>query len=259
MVKKRFGIFVIIILVLIITGYFWWPVLFPPSADLSIAKTGPAAVEAGAAVSYLVNVNNAGSDSADSVEMKDTLPAGLSAVMFAGSGWSCSLASGVLACTRPSASVGAQPSITINGKAPLSAATLTNSVSVQAVTADPNVSNNNASFTTTVTAPPPPPGCGGPKCFAVKLNCQPSYEHPCLVFRVRATNGSKANLCATGLAAQRGLTCSSLGPPVECPSATAPCTGCVGGCPVDCNSSGSYCIGSVITCPPGNPTTPCPL
>jgi hypothetical protein len=121
------------------------------------------------------------------------------------------------------------------------------------------VSNNSVSVTTTVTPPPPPPGCGGPKCFAVKLNCQPGYPHPCLVFRVHASNNSKANLCATGLAAQSDLTCSLLGSPEECPSSTVPCNGCVGGCPVDCNSSGSYCSGSVITCPPGNSTTPCPL
>ena len=60
------------------------------SADLAIAKTGPATVVAGGGVSYQLVVTNNGPSDATSLSVIDTLPAGVVFVSATGTGWACS-------------------------------------------------------------------------------------------------------------------------------------------------------------------------
>ena len=121
-------------------------------ADLSIAKTGPATVAAGGAVSYSLDVSNGGPSTATSVSVSDTLPAGVSFVSASGTGWTCGQAAGVVTCTRASLTTGAAPTITINVTAPAAAGSLVNTATVSAGTTDPDLTNNTDQITTTVTA-----------------------------------------------------------------------------------------------------------
>jgi len=128
----------------------------PPSADLSITKTGPSSVNTGASFAYTLTVGNAGPDTAMSVKVSDTLPAGVTFVSASGSGWTCSQSGGVVTCTEGSQAAGVTTTITINVAAPSQAGTITNTATASSNTADQNVSNNQSSATTTVVQPPPP-------------------------------------------------------------------------------------------------------
>lgn len=123
-----------------------------PVADLSITKTGPATANAGSALSYTVTVSNAGPDTAASVVMTDTLPAGVTAAAASGAGWACSLAANVFTCNLASLTVGPAAPITITANAPSAGGSITNSASVSSSTSDPNAADNSASATTTIAA-----------------------------------------------------------------------------------------------------------
>jgi uncharacterized repeat protein (TIGR01451 family) len=124
------------------------------SADLAIAKSGPATVVAGSDVVYTLTVSNAGPSDAASVSVTDTLPAGVAFDSASGPGWSCSNVGDVsVTCTRPGLAAGATaPDITVTVVAPAAAATLSNTASVSSATADPDPSDNTAIAGTTVTA-----------------------------------------------------------------------------------------------------------
>jgi uncharacterized repeat protein (TIGR01451 family) len=122
------------------------------SADLSIVKTDtPDPVGAGAALTYLLAVTNNGPNSASSITVTDSLPAGLTNVVGSGNGWTCSApVSGVLTCTRPNLAIVTAPVITITGTAP-AGGPLSNTASVTSATSDPNTANNSDTEGTTVT------------------------------------------------------------------------------------------------------------
>ncbi len=124
-----------------------------PLADLSIVKTGPATVAAGASVSYSLAVANAGPSDAASLTVTDTLPAGVTFVSASGAGWTCTNTGNVsVTCTRPALATGTSaPAITVTVTAPAQGATLSNVASVAATTTDPNAANNSSSLSTTVT------------------------------------------------------------------------------------------------------------
>jgi uncharacterized repeat protein (TIGR01451 family) len=122
-----------------------------PSADLSIVKTGPATALAGGSVSYLLAVTNNGPSAAASVSVTDTLPAGVTFVSAAGSGWSCTNTGDVsVTCTRPTLAPGAAPAITLVVTAPTAVATLSNTAAVSATTSDPDPANNTSTVSTSV-------------------------------------------------------------------------------------------------------------
>ncbi|MCP4658216.1 MAG: DUF11 domain-containing protein [bacterium] len=122
-------------------------------ADLSLTKgDSPDPVDAGATVTYLLSVANAGPSTATGLALTDTLPAGVAFVSASGTGWTCGEASGTVTCTRPSLAVGAAPALTIQVDAPAAAGTLINSASITAVENDPNPDNNTATAETAVTA-----------------------------------------------------------------------------------------------------------
>ncbi len=124
------------------------------SADLAITKTGPATVVAGGAVSYQLVVTDNGPSDAANLSVTDTLPAGVTFVSATGTGWTCTNVGNVsVTCTLPTLATGATaPSITIVVTAPAQAASLSNTASVAATTADPNAANNTSVAVTTVTA-----------------------------------------------------------------------------------------------------------
>jgi uncharacterized repeat protein (TIGR01451 family) len=73
-------------------------------ADLSLAKVlTSSALVSGANADYTLTVTNNGpSDSAGPITITDTLPAGLTYVSAAGTGWTCNAAAQVVTCTNPS-------------------------------------------------------------------------------------------------------------------------------------------------------------
>src|SRR4030095_3709847 len=83
-------------------------------ADLSITKgDAPDPVSTHAALTYTLDVANAGPAPASTVTVTDPLPAGTAFVSATGSGWACNQASGTVTCTRARLAVGAAPPITI--------------------------------------------------------------------------------------------------------------------------------------------------
>ncbi len=125
------------------------------SADLAIAKTGPATVEAGARVVYTLSVRNQGPSSAQTVSVVDTLPPGVTFVSASGAGWSCSHDTNVsVTCKRPVIASGASaPAITVAVTAPNHVSSITNSAVVSSATFDPTPTNGTDSWKTSVVAP----------------------------------------------------------------------------------------------------------
>lgn len=127
-------------------------------ADLSVAKSGPASVAAGANLTYGVTVANAGVDAAASVTLSDATPAGTTFVgLTAPAGWTCTTpvvgGAGTVSCTNPSVAAGASGAFTLVVNVTLGTAdgtVITNTATVSTTTADPNATNNTATATTTV-------------------------------------------------------------------------------------------------------------
>jgi len=115
------------------------------SADVSVSQTGPAIVQAGGTVSYVVTVSNAGPSAAPGVELDDATPTGLTNPQVTGD---CT----ALPCTKdlaPGASFNATVTFTV--PADFAGNQVTNTASATSATAsDPNLSNNVSNFTTTV-------------------------------------------------------------------------------------------------------------
>jgi uncharacterized repeat protein (TIGR01451 family) len=121
------------------------------AADLAIGKSdGPDPVDAGATLTYTLQVGNAGPDAAENVSVSDALPVGVTFVSASGSGWSCDETGGVVTCTRASLAVGSAPVIIIQVTAPATDGVISNSATISSETADPNPSDNSGSEDTTV-------------------------------------------------------------------------------------------------------------
>jgi uncharacterized repeat protein (TIGR01451 family) len=126
----------------------------PPSADLKLLMNGPATVNAGAPLSYTIDVSNLGPDpTSGTITVADTLPAGVTGASGSGGGWSCGAPSGgVITCTTPGplASGPPLPTLIMAMTAPVVTGNITNSATVSDSIADANPSNNTASVTTNV-------------------------------------------------------------------------------------------------------------
>src|SRR5439155_506878 len=117
-------------------------VTVPPRADLSVAKTGPATVNAVQNLTYTITVTNTGPSAAVSVAVRDTLPAGVTFVSASNGG---TAAGGVV--TWPavaSLANGASLLRTVTVTAPPTG-TLINVARADAATTDPDSTNNNGS------------------------------------------------------------------------------------------------------------------
>ena len=125
------------------------------SADLSVTKSGPATVTAGANVTYTLDAANNGPSNAANVSLVDTLPAGVTFVSVTPSngGWTCNNSGNVsVTCTRGTWNTGASTTFTVVVTAPNQAAALTNTAAISSTTADPNSGNNSDTANTTVNA-----------------------------------------------------------------------------------------------------------
>ncbi|HEX8560591.1 MAG TPA: DUF11 domain-containing protein [Pyrinomonadaceae bacterium] len=125
------------------------------AADLSITKAAAGAFAVGYNASYTLTARNNGPQSAaGTITVSDTLPAGLTYVSAAGTGWTCSHASGVVTCTRPGpvTSGTTLPAVTVTVSVAAAAApSVTNSASVSSnTTFDPDSSDNTGAATTNV-------------------------------------------------------------------------------------------------------------
>lgn len=128
-------------------------------ADLSVVKTGPASVVAGANLSYSITVANAGMDAAANVTLSDTIPIGTTFVsLTAPAGWTCAPqtvgGTDPVSCTTLSVAAGSSHVFALVVNVPLATAdgtVISNTASVSSmVTADPNTANNSSTVTTTV-------------------------------------------------------------------------------------------------------------
>ena len=137
-----------------------------PSADIVAAASGPASVTAGANFNYTVTITNLGPQAASNVVVADSLPPTVAFVTASGSGV---FNSGTV--TWPaiaSLASGGSSSFTVTVSA-LGSGSLTNTVSANSGTADPNAANNNgtAAAARVVTSVTPPQAdisvtCSGP-------------------------------------------------------------------------------------------------
>ena len=134
-----------------------------PITDITVQKTGTAAVSIGGNIQYTVTVTNLDAiTAAGGVVATDTLPAG---VTFSSGSWTktapagngnCTAVAQVVTCNIGILNGAATATVTINGTVAnnpaLCGTTLTNNVSVSTTTQESNTNNNSASFNTTVNA-----------------------------------------------------------------------------------------------------------
>ena len=124
-------------------------VTVPLVADLSVSKIGPASVVRGTDAVYTVTVSSAGPDTANSVQVTDPTPAGLTFVSNSGScttPFPCSLGSMASGATRTITSTFLVPP-GYAGTSPF-----TNTATVSSTASDPVPANNSSGAATSVTS-----------------------------------------------------------------------------------------------------------
>lgn len=126
------------------------------SADVSIVKSGDAAVFAGNNINYTITVENAGPSTAASVSWTDTLPAGttfVSEMQTAGPTFTCTTGA-TITCGIASLAPGATATFAVTVQvAPGTAnGTISNTANATSTTPDPNGNNNSSTAMTTVSA-----------------------------------------------------------------------------------------------------------
>ena len=129
-----------------------------PGMDLSLRKTAtPASALVGADVTYTLTARYVGSVAPSDISITDTLPAQLSYVSAAGTGWSCSQAAGTVTCTRAAPGVGPgvdMPAVTIHATAVTAGAGIVNTaVAAATAPADDNPANDSATAAVTIADP----------------------------------------------------------------------------------------------------------
>jgi uncharacterized repeat protein (TIGR01451 family) len=159
-------------------------------ADLAVTKIdAPDPVSAGQQLTYTITVTNNGPDNATGVTLTDMLPAGTTLVSTTPAAPTCNSVSGTVTCdlgTLASASA----EVTIVVAVPLSATgMLSNTASVTANQADPNLGDNSSTTTTTVEA------VVQPADLAVSKNDTPDpvIAGQTLVYSVLVTNNGPGN------------------------------------------------------------------
>ncbi len=124
-------------------------------ADLTISKTHIGTVRIGDPFQFTLTVTNDGPSTARHVHIDDPLPAGLTLIAAEGTGWTCTATGNATTCdltdALPSGATANPIAITAT---PTSQAypTVTNTATVAAATADPDLANNTASDTVAVPA-----------------------------------------------------------------------------------------------------------
>jgi uncharacterized repeat protein (TIGR01451 family)/MYXO-CTERM domain-containing protein len=198
----------------------------PPGADLAVTvNAGPNPVGTGGNESYSVNVANGGPIASGPVTVTDTLPTGATFAGATGTGWTCTVASGVVTCTHAALGNGESAPLTIDVTAPATPGTMTNVVTVSSTVADPSGTNNTVTTTTTVTdgavgqanlsltvaASPNPVAGGGTETYAITpKNNGPGTSGPITLTDTLPSGASLQNASGTG------WTCTPSGSTVVC-------------------------------------------
>ena len=132
----------------------------PPSGafDLAIAKThSPAIAIPGGTVTYRVTVSNVGSGpSSGVVTVTETPPPGLTITALSGTGWTCTVATGI--CTRSDAlaSTASYPDIVVTTSvSPTAVSGTVTNTAVVSVGGESNTTNNEAEDPTIIATPAP--------------------------------------------------------------------------------------------------------
>jgi uncharacterized repeat protein (TIGR01451 family) len=132
------------------------PISFP--SDLTIAKSHTGSFQLGGTGSYTLAASNVGSGpTTGTVTVTDTLPAGLTATAISGTGWFCTLATGICWRNDSIAPGASYPPITLTVNVASDApATVINTATISGYY-ERSVLNNTATDTTTITQTPAPP------------------------------------------------------------------------------------------------------
>ena len=193
---------------------------FSASADLSVAKTGPAAVTAGTNLTYTLTVDNAGPSAAAAVVVTDTLPAGVSFVSAVPSVGTYTAIGGTVTWNLGNVAVADPPrtlDITVQ-VLPQTTGSLVNNASVISAVANPNSANNLATFTTAVNATasltltktdsPDPVFAGAPLSYTLTVG----NSGPSTALAVVVTDAIPAGTSLVGAVAAPGITCAEIQP-----------------------------------------------
>jgi len=128
-------------------------------ADLALTKSdSPDPVVEDVALTYTIQVENAGPDPATNVEVNDDLPSQIDFVSATPSAGNCDINGKKVTCSLGTIASGGSATVTIQ-VTPKKAGQLTNTASVASDVADPQTANNEDSETTTVTAAPQAATC----------------------------------------------------------------------------------------------------
>ena len=122
-------------------------------ADLTMSKTGSTAAVPGGTATYTLRVHNNGPSTANTVQITDTLPAGLTAATITPSVGTCTgTGTAAVSCTAPSLASGSDITVTlVVNVASTALGSVTNTAKVSSPTTDPTPGNNTDSQTTTLT------------------------------------------------------------------------------------------------------------
>ena len=155
--------------------------------DLAIIKAVDGTPVAGGRASWNLSVKNNGPAVVSSVQVQDTLPAGVSYFDAIGTDWSCANPSGTVTCNYSGGTLGAgeqAPMITLTGTLSQTAGTVANTATVSGSGTDTDPSNNTSTETfnaanqidaaVTITVPGTVPPGGSTTATVTSLNYGPS-------------------------------------------------------------------------------------
>jgi uncharacterized repeat protein (TIGR01451 family) len=200
------------------------------SADLAIAKTGPATVQPGQNIVYSIQALNAGPDAATLVQISDPLPAGTTFVSLASpAGWTCSTPAvgtgGTVNCSIGSLASGTGGTFTLTANVPAGTPQGTpfdNIATISSATLDPTPDNNSAT-TGAVTV-----GAVPDLAIAKSHSGNPTQGQTGFTYTITVTNAGTVSTTGTTTvqdALPAGLTATAInGAGWSCTLATLTCT-----------------------------------